>query len=299
MINLGALQNTIYPDPESLDHLLQILLSVCESEIVSVIGQFNLFLDGITLESPRVEATNYMNPNYELQIGKEALQNKILNLTIEKEELARERIHVKNMKSLSSTEFYYIEPGLEGIRKALNYIKWVCEHKEDQLPEYLKNIELTQFSFSIGVVWKMYEEHSKYPNGTFDNLGGEADSITATYNYPPTVDTPFNFWFGNEYHHGIYGDKNYLIHIDMVQTVLDNLFPGKYEADPCDRDDLIKIGYLRRENRRHIIPKREEFFKLKEKLDELELEKSQKYRATIKQHISNGSQSKHNNKCNL
>ncbi len=293
-----GLHNTVYPEPESLDILLRILLSVCESEAVSAITSIYVYLDDIVIKSPETEVTNYDNPDYKLQTGDKAQQNKILNLSIEKEDVALNRLDNQNRTSIFTTKYYFIESGLEGVRKAVDCLNWIYNNKRKNLPEYLKDVDLTNFSFSVTVIWKMYEEDSKYPDGTFADLGGEADSITAVYNHP-SVSTPFYFWFSNDYYIKVYSDERYLKHLDIVQAVLDGIYPGKYEADPCDRDDLTNIGYLKREAGRHKVPSREESFKLEEKLIALESEKGKKRRRAIEKRIDELKKIKSNPRCNL
>jgi hypothetical protein len=85
----------------------------------------------------------------------------------------------------------------------------------------------------------------------------------------------------------------------MVQTVLDDIYPGTYEADPCDRYELINIGYLRRENGKQIVPNRHESFNLKEKLYALILKKIKENRKATEKWIDKFKKTKSHPRCNL
>ena len=152
--------NTVYPDPDSFETSLDILKIVCESKAVSVIGEFAARIDNIILQSLKVCVSNYRRPNYELQTGLKARQNKIEGLYIENEDDAKIRIKeprilydLGKIKIYSKT--YYIEPGLTGIRKIVKYSKYLENNQQDLLPEYLKNLDFELYNFHIGIIRKI------------------------------------------------------------------------------------------------------------------------------------------------
>ena len=100
-IDCSSCYNTIFPDPESHEILLEMILRVCESDVISRIGQFEFWLDDIELQSANIYGSDYEGwkrdeSSYDLHTGEYAERNKISGLYIEREDDARERI--KNLK---------------------------------------------------------------------------------------------------------------------------------------------------------------------------------------------------------
>jgi len=271
IIDCSSCHNTIYPDPESRDILLQILLKVCESDVVSRIGQFTVRLDTLELQSPMVKGwddrrSKEGGSGYEFLTDKEAEQNKISGLFVENEEDAKERIkNLSYFKSYKTTKAYYIKPGLEGIRKAISYITDLYNYNRDNLPNHLRYIKLRHFSFSMGVIWKM-NEHWTVRDGVCDYISYEHDTLGCD-----SSDSGFGFGFGNFGGDSldIYYSPDYLEHLDAIQKILDEIAPGTYEADPLDRDELLQAGFLKREGRNHVKISMEEGDKLVENFDNI------------------------------
>ena len=88
----------------------------------------------------------------------------------------------------------------------------------------------------------------------------------------------FVFGFGNfgGDRYDIYATESYLKHLDSIQEILDEITPGKYEADPLDRDALLKAGFLEREGRKHIVPNIENEDEIIDKVERIELEINRK-----------------------
>jgi len=268
IIDCSSCHNTIYPDPESRDILLQILLKVCESDVVSRIGQFTVRLDTIELQSPKVDGSSYHEggEEYTFLTGKLAEDNKLSGLYVENEKEAKERI--KNLgyfRSSKTTSAFYIEPGLEGIRKAINYITSLYNDNRENLPNHLKDIELRHFTFSMGVIWKMNETW-KIRDGVCDYISYEHDTLGCG-----SDESGFGFGFGNFGGDSldIYYSPSYLDHLDAIQRIINDIAPGKYEADPLDREELLQAGFLKREGRNHVKISMEEGSRLEQNFDNI------------------------------
>jgi len=252
VIDCSSCHNTVYPDPESSELLLDILQGVCESDAVLVIGEFSVLINDILLQTPKIDVNNYSKPNYVLQSGKEAETNRIAKLYIEPEQESRERLRIPEHSFIR--ESHYIEPGLQGVQKGIRYIKSLFKSDRETLPEYLKDEILKKFVVSIEVIWKMDKwKMGENFKGNYDHIDSERDLITAI-----STSSEIKFFFSNNDNYMIYASKYYLGHLNTIQRVLEQVAPGMYEADPMNREDLLEIGYLKRENRMHIIPNEEE-----------------------------------------
>ncbi|MHA2007551.1 MAG: hypothetical protein ACXABO_19385 [Promethearchaeota archaeon] len=265
--------NTIYPDPESLDDLLGLLIKVCESDAVSAITEVIITINNLTIQTPKVETWSNQT-EYELHIGPQAQQNKIHRLYVEEEEHAKKRMKkpyrlVKQGKiEIKPKRIFYIDPGLEGVHTATRYIKLLFKNDTENLPEYLQDIKLENFMILVSVIWKMDEKSRLTSDGRYDFCDFEGDNIIARLSHPVAQRIPelsFGFDNSNNYTYNIYTEENYLNHLDTIQKAVDEVAPGKYEVDPEDRELLLKIGYLKREGRLHVIPNPEEIIELKEK----------------------------------
>ena len=119
VVDCSSCYNYIYPNPESREILLEMILRLYESDVVSRIGQFRFWLDGIELQSPGVIGEWYYKDEkentFDLQRGQEAEDNKLSGFFVEKKEEMLIRIKKNNIFS--------IEPGLNGIRQAIFYLK--------------------------------------------------------------------------------------------------------------------------------------------------------------------------------
>jgi len=261
IIDCSSCHNTIYPDPESSELLLDILQGVCESDAVLVIGEFSVVINDILLQTPKIDVNNYSKPTYELQSRVKAEVNKIARLYIEPERESRERLKVPEHNFIK--ESHYIEPGLQGVQKGIRYIKSLYKNDRETLPDYLKDEILEKFTISIEVIWKMDGKHYLRPNGTYDHIDSERDLINAI-----STSSEIKFFFSNNDNYMIYASKDYLEHLNTIQKVLEQVAPGMFEADPMNRENLLEIGYLKRKDRLHIIPNEEERRELE--LDERE-----------------------------
>jgi len=250
--------NSIYPDPESKDILLQILLKICESDVVAAIGCFHFWLDNIKLQSPDARGFDYASNNdgerkYELKTGLNAKLNKLAGLYVEREEKARKRINNSVIEAS-----YYIEPGLNGIRKAISYIKSLYKKERANLPHYLREINLKFFKFSIGVIWDMDKDRNMLKDGSFEFISYDRDSISGTCG-------PSGCWFNFCNHDGwdyyLYNKPFFINHLNKIQKILDDLSPGKYEPrHEGGYSTLQKFGIINRKGR--------EFYTIDEKIFE-------------------------------
>ena len=250
--------NSIHPDPESRDILLQILLKICESNVVAAIGCFHFWLDNIELRSPDACGFDYASTKegerkYELKTGLDAKLNKLAGLYVEREEEARKRI--------SSTEIkisHYIEPGLNGIRKCTNYIKSLYKDERDNLPLYLRKINLKYFKFSIGIIWDMNKDSRVMKNGVFEFFNHERDSIDGTCG---SSGCWFDFYNSDWDEYYLYNKPYFISHLNKIQKILDDISPGKYEPRPeGEYNTLLKLGIINRKGR--------EFYTIDEKVFE-------------------------------
>ncbi len=276
IIDCSSCPNTIYPDPESREVLFKILQRVCSSDVVAAIGKLTIWLDDIELQSPNVYGKDYEDckkddSRYNLQTGMKADFNKITGLFVENEDDARKRIKESSEKRRYGRQAYHIEPGLKGIKKAISYINSLYENKKRDIPDYLKSIDFKHFRFDIDVIWGMNRDWKKSKEGIYNYINNEHDGITAGSS-PSGCYFSFSNFGGDAYH--IFASKSYLEHLNKIQKILDGIAPGIYEADPYDRDDLLKAGFLKREGRKHIIPNDNEAVIMEEKIEEILLEKA-------------------------
>lgn len=275
IIDCSSCQNTIFPDPESQEILLEILLKICESDVVAAIGSFTITLNDIELQSPGVDGTEYLSDNdsFELQKGIDAERNKVAGLYVEKEAIVRKRHREKALEL--DKALIYIEPGLSGIKKAVQIIQSSLKNERNNLPDYLQNLELKKFSFRMGVIWGMNKQWHKLPNGEYEYINYEHDYIEGKHDF-----SGCSFKFGNfgGDSFDILNSESYLNHLNAIQDVLDEVVPGNFEADPIDdRDNLIKSGVLKKEGRRHIVQNMEDFRKVVHDYDKNKREEEIKF----------------------
>jgi len=250
--------NSIYPNPESGDILLEILLKLCESDVVTAIGSFHFWLDNIKLQSPDVcgfDAADNIGGErkYKFKTGFDAKRNKLAGLHVEREEEARKRISSKEIETS-----YYIEPGLNGIRKAISYIKSLYEEERDNLPRYLSEVNLKYFKFSIGVIWDMDKDSRVIVDGAFEMICYERDYISGKCG-------PSGCWFDFNNHSGwdyyLYNKPYFINHLNKIQKILDDISPEKYEPHPeGEYYTLLNLGIINRKGR--------EFYTIDEKIFE-------------------------------
>ena len=252
IIDCSSCYNTIYPKPESLQIIYEILDKICQSDVVSRIGQFIIKLNDIELQSPKVlgYSSGRNEEDYDFHTGELADNNKVSGLYIEREIDTKERIsNLKYFRFQKTSKAYYIEPGLEGVRKAINYIRWISENKQEQLPNYLKDINLRYFSFTMGVLWKMDEEW-RIKDGICNLIDYERDNIDVN-----SRESGFTFSFSNFGGDSpdIYISEIYISHLNAITKILDDIAPGEYMAGPVEIDDLLKAEVLKKEGRKLVI----------------------------------------------
>ena len=253
IIDCSSCYNLIYPNPASREILLEMILRVCESDVISRIGQFKFWLDDIELQSPIVYgAGGYKhkseNSRYNLQVGTKAELNKLSGLYVELKEDALERIIEPSWEGRHGlficNRVFYIEPGLNGIRKAIMYIRSLYSNQRNNLPDYLKELNLKHFGFSSGIIWRMNKDWGKSKDGIFESIDYERDRIGAS-----STESGIEFGFGNFGGDSpdIYTSERYLTHLNKITEVLDGIAPGKYMAGPDEMEELLKVDVLKKE----------------------------------------------------
>ncbi|NVM46444.1 MAG: hypothetical protein HWN79_16155 [Candidatus Lokiarchaeota archaeon] len=246
IIDCSSCSNSIFPDPESQEILLEILLRICESDVVTIIGQFSASINNIELQSPKVigtESFEYAGKDYILHMSDTDKLNKIMGCYVEPYDIFQNRINDPRYKS--STKFHYIEPGLEGIRKVVSYIRMLSKNRKEKLPEYLKTIKLKKFKFSIGVIWGMNRGWYEEDDGTFNSI----DYINTIAGECGLSGCSLGFGnFGGDSWE-IFRAEYYLKHLNMITKIMDEIAPDKYMAGPEDLPNLLEYGVIKKEKR--------------------------------------------------
>lgn len=221
-------------------------------------GCFHFWFDNIELRSPDACGFDYVNDKeverkYKLRTGFNAKRNKLAGLYVEKEEEARKRISSNEIETS-----HYIEPGLNGIRKAISYIKSLYKKERDNLPRYLREINLKFFKFSIGVIWDMTKDSRVMEDGIFEFFHHERDSIDGTCGPSGCC---FNFSNRDGWDYYLYNKPYFINHLNKIQKILDYISPGKYEPRHVGGySTLLKFGIINRKGR--------EFYTIDEKIFE-------------------------------
>ena len=250
--------NSIYPNPESIEILLQILLKICESNVVAAIGCFHFTLDSIELQSPDTCGFDNVNAKggerkYELKTGFDAKRNKLAGLYVEREEEARKR-----MSKTKINASHYIEPGLNGIRKGISYIKSLYKEEKDNLPRYLREVSMKYFQFSIGVIWDMKKDSKEMEDGTFQYISCDREYISGMCDLSGCW---LHFCNPDWEEYYIYNKPYFINHLNKIQKILDDISPEKYELRPeGEYYTLLKLGIINRKGR--------EFYSIDDKIFE-------------------------------
>ncbi|MFW9972982.1 MAG: hypothetical protein ACFFDF_22545, partial [Candidatus Odinarchaeota archaeon] len=223
IIDCSSCYNAIYPNPESIDVLLDMIFLICKSPATLAICRIfvELFLDNqtIALISPFAEGYGFRSDNI-LQIGKEAAENKVAGLYYETEEKLKNRI-----KPPPHYHPYYILPiGLNGIEKAIQLIKNIQNAKYEDLPEILRNKKFKSFRFYIWAIWSLEAEFAYHEieegRKVFSYSKGTAEFTAESSNLTLTINP--------------YGDiqlsPHYLKFLDYITEALGTKWPNKYEA---------------------------------------------------------------------
>ncbi len=265
IIDCSSCYNLIFPNPQSREILLEMILRIYESGVISRIGEFTFLFDGIELQSPKVLGeSGYKNEDdpskFELQSGVKAETNKLSGLYVEQKEDALKRI--KKTSSIRHTQAFYIEPGLNSIKQAIQYIRLLYNNQRDLLPDYLKNVELDHFRFSGGVIWKMNEEW-KIRDGLCDNIDGD-DTIGVS-----SIKSDMFFGFGNSGGDSsdIYTFPWYLDHLNAITKVIDEIAPGKFIAGPEELPELLEFEVWKKVGRKLVVGDKEKYKENLERFD--------------------------------
>jgi len=252
IVDCSSCYNSIFPNPESREILLEMILRVCESEVISRIGQFKFWLDEIELQSPNVSGHDSRKEfsRHELQSGTEAEVNKLSGLYVEAKEDALKRIKEPSWASthglFKCTKAFYLEPGLIGIKQGIRYIRALYNNQREGLPDYIKNMELKHFGFSGGVIWKMDDEW-RIKDGFCDYISYEHDTIGGS-----STELGMGLGFGNfgGDSSDIYTSQCYLDHLNAITEIIDDIAPGRFIAGPDEMLELLEFDILKKEGRK-------------------------------------------------
>ncbi|KKM18834.1 hypothetical protein LCGC14_1661710 [marine sediment metagenome] len=265
IVDCSSCYNLIFPNPQSREILLEMILRIYESGVISRIGEFTFLFDRIELQSPKVVGeSRYKSKDdsskYKFQSGEKAETNKLSGLYVEQKEDTLKRI--KKTSSLRHVQTFYIEPGLNGIKQAIQYIRLLYNNQRDLLPDYLKDVEPHHFRFSGGVIWKMNEEW-KIRNGLCDNIDGD-DTIGVS-----SIESDMFFGFGNfgGDSSDIFTSPRYLDHLNAITGVIDEIAPGKFIAGPEELAELLEFEVLKKIGRKLVAGDEEKY---KENLERFE-----------------------------
>lgn len=262
IIDCSTCHNAVFPDPESQKILLEIILRLCESDVVTRIGEFHFWLNDIEFQSPKIIGTDdYYHDRYReregevysLHTSKMDEINKVSGLYVELKEKALKRIKKKyqqgNYSGFKSVEVHYIEPGLEGVRKVINYAKSLINNEPKDLPPYLKDIELNKFALGSGVIWKIDSDTWIMNDGTYGHINYERCYLGGSCTY-----SGCEFSFGNPGtgDWDIYNSEYYLDHLNNITKILDDISPSKYMAGPVEMPKMLEFGVMKKEGRKLI-----------------------------------------------
>ncbi len=243
-------------DSSSRNILVQILLKICESDVVAAIGSFQFWLDNIELRSPSIHGDYYIHyegiqKRFELKLGLNAKNDKLEGIYVEKREETMKRLN-KPVSSPSNIEIeavYFIEPGLTGIRKCVNYVNSILKEERDELPSYLKEFDLKHFDFIINVVWDMNKEKRLTKDGIIqfidyeqDYLSGSCDRSGCWFNYGNRLEEDFY----------IYNKPYFIDRLNKIQKILDDITPDSDEPrGEGEYPKILKHGMLNRKGREY------------------------------------------------
>ena len=249
IIDCSSCSNAVFPDPESKEVLLEILLRVCESDVVVRIGQFSVSINNLEFQSPRVIGTDnfaYEGKDYILRMSEADKINKVMGFYVEPHDVFLKRINdPKYKKTRGNLKFHYVEPGLVGIRKVVSYIRMLSENKVENLPEYLKPIKLKKFCFSILVLWSYNREFYEKKDGNF--ICFESESTIEGKCGVSGCEFSFNNFGGDSWE--IFRAENYFKHLNMITKIIDEIAPDRYIAGPEDLPNLLEYGVIKKEGR--------------------------------------------------
>ncbi len=232
------------------------ILKIFESDVIYRIGHFNFWLDDIELQSPAVLAVDDIDgiqdtSRCNLQVGSKAERNKISGLYVELEEDAKNRIKEPTSEGkygmFKCTRSFYLDPGLEGIRKVIQYIKSLYNNQKDNLPSYLKDLKLRHFGFTSSVVWGMNKEWRTSKDGKIDYIDYEHDTFGGS-STASGIGLEFGNFGGDSF--DIYTSEYYLDHLNAITKVLDEIAPGMYTAGPDEMEYFLEYEILKKEGRR-------------------------------------------------
>lgn len=253
IIDCSSCPNAIFPNPESIELLLDILLKMCESDVVARIGTFDFWInyDKLKLYCPPVCGTADIYGEVDIiPSSNQDELNKISGLVILREEttsFSRRKAEIN----------VSLEPGLEGLRTAIKYVRSMANNQFEELPTEFHQIELRSMIVSLGVIWGMNEKWRRDEDGTYEGINYEHDYIRGEYRNSYAEFTFGNFG-GDSF--DIFNSPPYLNHLNKIQKILDELAPGKYEPGPYEEyPDMINFGIFNRKEREFQEVEREAF----------------------------------------
>lgn len=255
IIDCSSCPHAIFPDPESLEVLMEILQKICESDVVAKIGYFSFWINRgqIYFDCPNVTGTDLDSlEDYDLRMSDQDEANKISGLVVLKEE-------EKEKRSNGFTTRIRVVPGLEGIMTVIKFIKSMLHDNFDTLPNYFPQIRIKSVEFSLSIIWGMDKDRYIEDDGTYMYIGGEREYIKGEY-----YNTGSSFTFGNEGGDSfeIFNSPRYINHLNKIQKILDDVVPGKYEPGPEEEYfGMLNCGIFNREGRKFVSTDKETFSK--------------------------------------
>ena len=225
-VDCSSCYNTVYPNPESVELLLDMLEKVAKSNAVKTIGyiQFLLYFESqdISIYSPKGTLEEVDDNNMKLT-GQEADDNKILNLYFDPDDMNKINEEIKWDENISR---YYVNPGLNGLINVITLVKTIHGGKKEQLPEFLQDKKFKGFRSEVYVVWKAFEE-ANYDINEFNSILIESKDTS--------------IYFVN-HESEAFESPEYLKFLNQIEFIIAKHWPNKYEVDPMDRDDLTEEG---------------------------------------------------------
>lgn len=242
---------------EARNILLQIVLKLCESDTVAAISSFAFWLDNVVLSSPSTrDAFSMYNEDfkgrYELRTDFGAVKNKLAGLYVIKEIKTNYELREPNKPQFNPDwdeieASYIIEPGLRGIKKCVRDITSLSRKERDDLPPQLKDMRLSYFRFTIGVVWDKDKENRITEDGAFEFMDHDRDYISGKCDLSSCWLAISSF---DERDLKDFKEVSTINHLNGLQKILDEVAPEKFELRPEFLNlDLLNLNVLQRKGR--------------------------------------------------
>ncbi len=119
---------------------------------------------------------DYFSPKYVFHSGKNAEKEKLEGLYIEPERIAQDRFR---REVYHERYVFLIPPGLRGARRAVQILRSYYSRNYHNIPYFLKNVVISSFTLSAGVIWKAWTLYQYDSNQNSPVLIGEIDDIRA------------------------------------------------------------------------------------------------------------------------